>query len=381
MRKKRQLLSCLCLLFLCACTGQEMSPTPTPVPTVQETEPPGGGTGEERLEEAREKEFTLCFAGDINLDENWGTTHHMDRQEDGILDCIDETLVGCMRSADLMCLNNEFTYSDRGSPLPGKTYTFRADPERVTVLDALGVDLVSLANNHIYDYGKTAFLDTLETLEGAEIGFFGAGRTLDEAKAPFYVEVEGVTVAFVGASRAEKNRMTPQATQTEPGILLSYDTALVLESIREAREKADLVLVFVHWGTEYSTVLEEVQVNDGRAFIDAGADAVIGAHPHCLQGMEYYNGRPVFYSLGNYWFNEKTLDSMLLKLTVREVEGEVTLTPTILPALQKGYTTSYVSDVSERRALFDRLESLSSNVTIADDGTVTEWRAAGAAQG
>lgn len=370
MRKKRLLLSCLSLLALCACAGQESPQPPAPVPTVQPTEPPAAGV--ERPEELREKKFTLCFAGDMNLDENWGTTHHMDRQENGILDCVDETLAARMREADLMCLNNEFTYSDRGSPLPGKAYTFRARPERVAVLETLGVDLVSLANNHIYDYGKTAFLDTLETLEGAEIGFFGAGRTLDEAKAPLYVEVEGVTVAFVGASRAEKNRMTPQATQTEPGVLLSYDTTLALESIREARENADLVLAFVHWGTEYSTELEAAQIEDGRAFIDAGADAVIGAHPHCLQGMEYYNGKPIFYSLGNYWFNEKTLDSMLLELTVREKGGEIAVTPAIVPALQKGYTTSYVSDPAEQRRLFDDLEKLSPNVAIADDGTVTE---------
>ena len=108
----------------------------------------------------------------------------MSAQENGIYDCISPELVEIMRDADLMCLNNEFTYSTGGSPLPGKAYTFRALPERVEVLDQLGVDAVTLANNHVYDYGKEALLDTFTILEEAQIPYFGAGRTLEEAMEP-----------------------------------------------------------------------------------------------------------------------------------------------------------------------------------------------------
>ena len=120
-------------------------------------------------------EFTVCFAGDINLDENWGTTQFLDTQENGIYDCISEELAQIMQSADIMCLNNEFTYSTGGLPLPGKAYTFRAMPERVEVLHQLGVDAVTLANNHVYDYGKEALLDTFTVLKEAGIPYFGAG--------------------------------------------------------------------------------------------------------------------------------------------------------------------------------------------------------------
>lgn len=317
-------------------------------------------------------DFTICFAGDINLDENWDTTLFMDQQPDGIYGCISPELVETMREADIMCLNNEFTYSTGGTPLPGKAYTFRADPKRVEVLEQLGVDAVTLANNHVYDYGAEALLDTFAVLEEAEVPYFGAGRTLEEAMEPLYLEVEGKTIALVAASRAEKYKMTPQATDTEPGILRCYDTELFLQAIREGSENADFCIAFVHWGTEYSFDLEQVQLDTGREYLDAGADAVIGAHSHCLQGMEYYDGKPIVYSLGNYWFNSKTLDTMLLQLHFSGDDTGAQLEVQVVPAVQAGCRTAYAAQPEERRRIYDFLESISVNVEISDEGIVTE---------
>lgn len=317
-------------------------------------------------------DFTICFAGDINLHEGWCTALHMKRQENGILDCISPELVEAMNAADVMCLNNEFTYSLRGTPTEGKSFHFRANPERVEVLRQLGVDVVTLANNHVYDYGEDAILDTFETLENAGISYFGAGRTLEEAMQPVYLTIQGKTIALVGASRAEKNKKTPQATETSPGILRCYDPELFLQVIAEAKSNADFCLAFVHWGTENSTKLEPVQIETGRQYLDAGADAVIGAHPHCLQGMEFYDGKPIVYSLGNYWFNEKTLDTMLLELNFSDTDGEDKLEVRVIPALQKGYTTTFLSEPEEQRRLFDGLENISVNCRIRDDGIVEE---------
>ena len=318
-------------------------------------------------------DFTICFAGDINLDENWGTTQFLDMQENGIYDCISGELTELMQSADIMCLNNEFTYSTRGAPLPGKAYTFRAMPERVEVLHQLGVDAVTLANNHVYDYGKEALLDTFAVLEEAEVPYFGAGRTLEDAMKPLYLEADGKRIALVGASRAEKNKMTPQAAETEPGILRCYDTELFLQAIREGRENADFCIAFVHWGTEYSFDLEQVQLETGKAYLDAGADAVIGAHSHCLQGMEYYDGKPIIYSLGNYWFNEKTLDTMLLQLHFTGTQEQRQLEVQVIPAVQAGYQTTYAAEAEEQRRIYDFLESISVNVEISDEGIVREY--------
>ena len=306
-------------------------------------------------EDTQEKyDFTICFAGDISLDEKAVTTANLDANDGDISKCISEELIREMQQADLMCLNNEFTYSTNGSPLEGKAYTFRANPNRVEVLEELGVDVVGLANNHVYDYGKQALLDTFATLEEAGIPYVGAGHNLEEAMEPYYTEIDGKTIAIVAASRAEKNKMTPQATETEPGILRCYDTELFLQEIAEAKEQADFVIAFVHWGTEYSTVLEEVQLSTGKEYLDAGADVVIGAHSHCLQGVEYYEGKPIFYSLGNYWFNGKTLDTMLVKLHFYGNENEQQLEAQIVPALQKNATTTIITDEVEKEAFFEK---------------------------
>lgn len=317
-------------------------------------------------------DFTVCFAGDINLDENWGTTVFMDSQKDGIKDCISPELLETMQSVDIMCLNNEFTYSTRGEKLDGKLYHFRAKPERVEVLKEMGVDVVKLANNHACDYGSQSLLDTIDTLENAEIEYIGAGRNLQEAMTPVYIEVDGKTVAFVAASRAEKNIKTPQATETEPGILRCYETELFIETIKEARKNADFVLAYVHWGTEYSYELEEVQLTSGKEYLDAGADAVIGAHSHCLQGMEYYKEKPIIYSLGNYWFNEKTLDTMLLELHFKGDDLDGQLTVRIIPAVQSEYQTTIVKEEKEQERIFSFLEKISINVEIDEQGIVTE---------
>lgn len=259
-------------------------------------------------------DITLAFAGDINFDDSWSVMSYYHAMGDDLDTVIDPEYLKLMREADIMWINNEFTYSNGGSPLTGKAYTFRARPENVNILHEMGVDIVGLANNHIYDYGKEAFLDTLDTLKEAGIPYVGAGHDLDEAKSPVYLDADGVTVAYVAASRAEKTKMTPQATDTEPGILRCYDNTLFLQSIEEAAKNADYVIALPHWGTEYSTILEEAQIKGAVEYIEVGADAVIGAHTHCLQETTEIEGKPVVYSLGNFWFNDKTLDTMLFEI-------------------------------------------------------------------
>ena len=343
----------------------------------EDTELPPSSESESETETEIDKhayDFTLCFAGDVSLDESAVTTNKLDSSKNGIYDCISPELISIMQQADLMCLNNEFTYSTNGSPMEGKAYTFRAHPDRVKVLQELGVDVVTLANNHVYDYGKQAFLDTMTTLKNADIDYFGAGKDLKEAMAPVYYEIDGKTIAFVGASRAEKNKMTPQAKENSPGILRCYDTELFLQVIKEADANADFVIAVVHWGTEYSTVLEKAQLMTGKAYLDAGADAIIGGHSHCLQGMEFYNGKPIIYSLGNFWFNRKTLDSMLVELRFYGDDDGGNVEVSVVPALQKSAKTTILTDFEEKERLFSHLEDISINVEIDENGIVTETR-------
>jgi len=373
------------LVVLCAGCGnsEDEKPQQTMSEIVNGTENEAEIVGSENMvtEEVSETEteleitgvydFTLCFGGDISLDENAVTTAQLDASKGDISKCISPELIEIMQEADIMCLNNEFTFSNNGAPMNGKMYTFRAKPERVSVLQDMGVDIVQLSNNHVYDYGKQALLDTFDTLEGADIDYFGAGHNLEEAMQPVYYTLDDKVVAFVGASRAEKYKMTPQATETEPGILRCYDTELFLQAIAEADENADFVIAVVHWGTEYSYDLEEVQLTTGKEYLDAGADVIIGGHSHCLQGIEYYQGKPIIYSLGNYWFNDKTLDSMLIELHFFGNDEEQNLEVKMIPAVQTNATTKWV-DEAEQQRIYDFMESISINVEIDEDGIVRE---------
>jgi len=166
--------------------------------------------------------------------------------------------------------------------------------------------------------------------------------------------------------------MTPQATETEPGILRCYDTELFLNAIKEADEKADFVIAVVHWGTEYSYDLEEVQLSTGKEYLDAGADAIIGGHSHCLQGMEFYDEKPIIYSLGNYWFNNKTLDSMLINLRFYGDDNGGNVEVSVVPAIQSGAKTKIVTETTEQERIYSFLEDISINVEIDENGIVTE---------
>ncbi|MBQ8288205.1 MAG: CapA family protein, partial [Clostridia bacterium] len=246
----------------------------------------------------------LTFGGDICLADNYLPMQHMSKNGLSITDCIDPVLVEQMQADDITFMNNEFTISDRGTPMAGKYYTFRAAVKNTALYNTLGVDIVSLANNHAYDYGKDAFLDTLDALKQYNVDAVGGGKDLNDAMKPMYYIVNGRKVAYVAASRAEKYKLTPEATADSPGILRCYDTAKFLQVIRQAEENSDFVIACVHWGTEYSAELEDVQVSTARDYIDAGADLIVGAHAHQLQGLGYDNGKAIFYNLGNFWFND-----------------------------------------------------------------------------
>lgn len=313
--------------------------------------------------------LTLAFAGDMNLDENWCTTLLLNKQPNGIYDCISPELIAEMNRADIFMPNNEFTYSERGKKLAGKAWTFRAHPSRVSVMQQLGTDIVLLANNHCYDYGPDSLYDTLDTLQNAQIPYVGAGRNLSEAVQPYFFQYDGLLIAYVAASQAEKFKMTPQATDTTPGILRCYDMSLYLEVIRNAAQVADIVIANIHWGTEGSNKAEQYQRDLAYAMIDAGADAVVGSHPHVLQGFEYYQGKPIMYSLGNFWFNAITMYTCLYELEIDTASKTISGVK-FIPATQTGCRTIYASAATEQRKIMDFEQKLSFGVTIDDNGYV-----------
>ncbi len=328
--------------------------TPIPTPSPAPTEPP--------------EPIILGFAGDVNFDEDSYPVKEYDKVGKGLPGVLSEDLIAEMNQADLMMLNNEFAYSTRGVEEQNKSYTFRADPKRVDILKEMGVDIVSLANNHTLDFGMEALLDTFTTLDNAGIPYAGAGDTMARAKAPVYLKAGDKTIAFVAASRVIF-AMDWYATDTSPGMIGTYDPALFLEAIREADASADFVVAYVHWGVEYKHYPEKYQKTMARQYIEAGADAVIGCHPHVMQGLEFYEGKPIAYSLGNYWFNRSNKESGMLKIYI---DPDDTLRVQILPVMNKNMKTYLLTEEADRRSYFDFMEKLSFDVDIDDNGFVTE---------
>ncbi len=256
------------------------------------------------IDEPIDGDIVMDFTGDLSFADGVATTVYMDHQINGIKDCFSANLLEEMNSADIMMVNNEFTYTDRGAALEGKAYTFRANPSRVALLEELGVDVVGVANNHVFDYGETGLIDTLDTLRKAEVPFTGAGVNLEEAKKPVYFIIGGRKIAICAGTQIERTlNYTREATGVLPGVLKCLHPEIFCEEIREAKANADYVIVFAHWGTEGNANYGGDQTALARSFVEAGADAIIGGHTHCLETVEYMDDVPIFYSLGNYWFS------------------------------------------------------------------------------
>lgn len=312
----------------------------------------------------------IDFVGDINFDENWYTTAAMEARAEGINDCIMPEIQQELQSADITLVNNEFTYSDRGEPLEGKEYTFRAEPQRVSQLETFGADIVSLGNNHVYDYGAEALVDTMDTLDAAGIPYVGAGNNLEEAEEIQYFIINGRKIAFVSATQIEKySNYTKEATADEPGVLKTLDPARFLAVIEEAEKYSDYVIAYVHWGLEGLLYPQEDQKQLAERYIAAGADLIIGNHSHRLQGMEYIHGVPVFYGLGNFWFSTGALYTTIVQV---RIASDGSISTAMLPCKQQDMTTSLLTEESEKTAFYQYIADLSVNVGITSDGTLSE---------
>lgn len=311
---------------------------------------------------------TITFAGDILFDENYAIMTRVVGNNE-ISNGIAPELIAEMKSADIMMLNNEFPYSDGGTPTEEKQFTFRARPSTVSYLNDLGVDIVSLANNHAYDYGETAFLDTMTTLEEAGITYVGAGRNLQEARRPVYYIINNMKIAIVSATQIERldNPDTKGATDSSAGVFRCWNGDKLLETVREARENSDFVIVYLHWGTENEETIDWAQEKQAAEVAEAGADLIVGAHPHCLQQISVVRGIPVMYSLGNFWFNSRTMDTGILKVTIDESGLR---SYQFIPCLQSGSRTTLLQG-EEKKRILDHMREISVGVQIDEDGYVT----------
>lgn len=322
-------------------------------------------------ESASSEYVSLSFAGDISFANDYAPAQNYTRL--GIDGAFSEEIQETMKAADIFMLNNEFCYTTSTTPIGGKTYTFKADPSLVHRLDEMGVDIVSIANNHAYDYGEQGFIDTMNTLRDANIPYVGGGENLEDASDNIvYFIVNGMKIGYIAATQVERDLpiLTQPATEDSAGVIRCFEPNLVVSMIEEAEENCDFVIVYPHWGTELVKGMQEDQQALAYAFIDAGADAIVGGHPHCLQGVEYYEDVPIFYSLSNFSFSSKVVDSCILNL---EVTIDGIRNARYIPCRESSGTT-YQCDkgAADYMQIIDTLNTYSANAYVDEDGYVTQ---------
>jgi poly-gamma-glutamate synthesis protein (capsule biosynthesis protein) len=259
---------------------------------------------------AQAEPLRLIFAGDVMLDDGPGKT--IAAGGDPLA-----PFAQLLADADYRIANLECPIATGGQPIANKIFTFRAEPRVLPVLQGR-FDALALSNNHAGDYGQQAFLETIRHLADGGIASFGGGRNLTAAHAPLWIARNGLRIAVLGYDEFKPRSF--EAGADWPGVAWSEDSE-VLADIQAARAAgADLVIPFMHWGWERESQPTERQRRLARLMIDAGADLVVGGHPHITQGAEYYRGKLIVYSLGNFVFDSftttETRRGWLLRLTV-----------------------------------------------------------------
>lgn len=253
----------------------------------------------------------ICVGGDTSIDSEfadaaikWGVNYPWKEVAD------------IFSSADISVVNLETCVSERGVSEKREGYGFRTPPEMLEGFVNAGIDMVNLANNHTRDFGYDALTDTFMHLKDYGIDYFGAGNDLAEAGGLVVKEVNGIKIGFTGCNYVY---LAPDcaAGENHAGINMVYKTSdertkAYLERINEFDSQCDVLIVFMHAGTEEVFDVNSYQKKLSRELIDSGADIVVGAHPHTLQPIEFYNGKPIFYSIGNliFWHIDDNIDGL-----------------------------------------------------------------------
>jgi poly-gamma-glutamate synthesis protein (capsule biosynthesis protein) len=261
------------------------------------------------------QEVVISIAGDILLDR-------------GVADAIGEndavypyeSVTRLFRQDDITIANLECPLtSGGGGAMKEKRFVFKADPENAGILKSAGFDVLMLANNHTMDYLSEGLDDTMTALDSAGLDYAGAGQTRAEIR-PCYIKKNGLRIGIMSYSS-----LPPEGFMYDGGsATVAYARAGYLGDMREevatAAAQCDFLIVYLHWGTEFRHDVGEAQIEIAHAAIDSGAAAVIGTHPHVLQGRETYKGAPIYYSLGNFVFDKQipdgTDEALIVQLTV-----------------------------------------------------------------
>jgi len=289
----------------------------------------------------KEKTITLILVGDIMLDR--GVEYMVEKQGNGDFRFPFLKIAKELQKADILFGNLEGVISDKGIKV-GSIYSFRVEPEAIEGLSFAGFNVLSLANNHAFDYTREALEDCLFKLSKAEIGYVGAGFTEKEAYSLLIKKIKGLKIAFLAYTNLGPK--TWKATETNSGIAWISEKGInkIKEDIKSAKEKADILIVSLHSGEEYSNEPTQFQIDFSKIAIETGADLIVGHHPHVIQRNEKYKNGYIFYSLGNFifdqGFSEKTMKGQMLEILIKDgkikelIPKEIRLNNYFQPAIE-----------------------------------------------
>ncbi len=262
----------------------------------------------------------LAFAGDVNFTS--GALAALQRDPQTAL----ADIAGVLGDADFTVVNLETAVTAGGSAAP-KEFNFRAPDTAFVALQAAGVDAVSIANNHGMDYGVDGLRDTLAAGQAAGMPVMGGGENEDEAFRPYVVDLQGQRVAVVAATQVIDSSLVDAWTAGPgtPGLASAKRVDRLMAAVTAARQQADAVIVFLHWGTELQTCPNEAQQTLAPQLVQAGATAVVGSHAHLLLGGGFLGSAYVHYGLGNFVFSaSRDLTRATGVLTLTLTDGAVT---------------------------------------------------------
>src|SRR5215469_13763461 len=286
---------------------------------------------------------TLAFAGDVHFEARTRLLLADPATAFG-------PIAAVLRSADFTAVNLETAITSRGTPQP-KNYHFRAPTTAFTALRDAGINLVTMANNHVLDYGQLGLANTLTAVKAAKFPYVGIGANATAAWAPYVTTIKGVKIAIIGVSQVAELASSWVATDARPGEANAIDLPRTLAAVRAAKRLASVVIVFMHWGTEGTSCPNPDQLSLARQLSAAGASIIIGAHAHMLQGSGWLGHTFVAYGMGNFlwWENSYSTATGVLKLTVHP---HAPLTARFIPAVVSGTGQPIVDrGAAARRAL------------------------------
>ena len=245
--------------------------------------------------DSRKSATNICIAGD------WAPIRVFKKIMETLPESVYGDLLPILKSADLSIANLESPLSDRGKPVFKSGAVFKGEQCHIKALTSVPFDIVTLANNHVFDYGIDAFKDTIDVLKRNNIQWTGAGMSIKEAGKPLVVDVNDTKIAIVNFSEGEDLTCAGKG----PGVM-GWDLSSVEQTIKTLRSRVDFIIVISHCGIEYIPFPPPYVARAFKKMARAGADIVIGHHPHVPQGIEFYNGIPIIYSLGNFAFYQPT---------------------------------------------------------------------------